>query len=89
VTFLLRHADIADAVVVGIPDDEWGYRIESAVVLKPGATATSPELIAYVRQRLRGSKTPERLAIWDELPRNDIGKIVRREAQARLAHEHT
>jgi len=43
----------------------------------------------YVRARLRGSKTPERIVVWDELPRNDIGKIVRREAQARLAHERT
>jgi acyl-CoA synthetase (AMP-forming)/AMP-acid ligase II len=86
---LLRHADVADAVVVGIPDDEWGYRIESAVVLHPKATATPPELIAYVRERLRGSKTPERIVVWDELPRNDIGKIVRREAQARLADDRT
>ena len=80
---------VADAVVVGVPDDEWGYRIESAVVLHPNATATPFELIAYVRERLRGSKTPKRIVVWDELPRNDIGKIVRREAQARLAHERT
>jgi acyl-CoA synthetase (AMP-forming)/AMP-acid ligase II len=84
---LLRHVAVADAVVVGVPDDEWGYRIESAVVLHPNATATPLELIAYVRERLRGSKTPERIVVWDELPRNDIGKIVRREAQARLTHE--
>jgi acyl-CoA synthetase (AMP-forming)/AMP-acid ligase II len=86
---LLRHVAVADAVVVGIPDDEWGYRIESAVVLHPNATATPLELIAHVRERLRGSKTPERIVVWDEVPRNDIGKIVRREAQARLAHEPT
>ena len=42
----------------------------------------------YVRTaRAKGS--PERIVVWDELPRNDIGKIVRREAQARLAHERT
>jgi acyl-CoA synthetase (AMP-forming)/AMP-acid ligase II len=85
---LLRHPDVADAVVVGIPDDEWGFRIESAVVLRAAAASTPPDLISYVRKHLRGSKTPDRIVFWHDLPRNDIGKIVRREAQARLLSEH-
>ena len=84
---LLRHHDVADAVVVGIPDAEWGFRIESAVVLNTNATTTPVELMSYVRQRLRGSKTPERIVVWNELPRTDIGKIVRREARDRLVRE--
>ena len=54
-----------------------------------GTTIRKTMQAKYVRARLRGSKTPERIVVWDELPRNDIGKIVRREAQARLAHERT
>jgi acyl-CoA synthetase (AMP-forming)/AMP-acid ligase II len=81
---LLGHPDVVDAVVVGIPDEEWGQRIEAAVVLRVGATASSDSLREHVRSRLRGSKTPDRILIWDELPRTETGKLVRREAVARI-----
>lgn len=81
---LLQHEAIADVVVVGVPDDEWGQRIEAAAVTRPGVVVGEQELRAYVRERLRGSKTPDRIVFWDEMPRTETGKLVRREALARL-----
>jgi acyl-CoA synthetase (AMP-forming)/AMP-acid ligase II len=76
---LLRHPDVSDAVVVGIPDEEWGQRIEAAVVIRPGSPLTAEELREHVRAHLRGSKTPDRIAFWAELPRTVTGKLLRRE----------
>ncbi|WP_024795627.1 class I adenylate-forming enzyme family protein [Tomitella biformata] len=84
---LLRHPSVRDVVVVGMPDEEWGQRIEAVVVLHPGLDAEVDELRAYVRGKLRSSKTPERIVYWDELPRTETGKLVRRHVVARLG-EH-
>ncbi|TQM11303.1 class I adenylate-forming enzyme family protein [Pseudonocardia kunmingensis] len=81
---LLRHPDVLDAVVVGVPDDEWGQRIEAVIVPRPG-TAVDPEALrAWIRGQLRGSRTPDRIVCWPELPRTPTGKLVRRDIVAEL-----
>ncbi|WP_194829861.1 class I adenylate-forming enzyme family protein [Nocardia sp. XZ_19_231] len=82
---LLRHPDVLDAVVVGVPDEEWGQRIEAVVVLRAGVDSDGVRLRAAVRDTLRGSKTPDRITCWDELPRTATGKLVRRDIVAALA----
>jgi acyl-CoA synthetase (AMP-forming)/AMP-acid ligase II len=81
---LLRHPDVRDAVVVGVPDEEWGQRIEAAVVVRPGSPLTPDELRSFARSSLRGSRTPDRIAFWAELPRTVTGKLLRREVVAAL-----
>jgi acyl-CoA synthetase (AMP-forming)/AMP-acid ligase II len=84
---LLRDPDVADAVVVGVPDEEWGQRIEAVVVPRRGVELDEgalEELRLSVRRTLRGSKTPDRIVCWPDLPRTPTGKLVRREVVAAL-----
>ena len=73
---LCHHEAVADAAVLGLPDEEWGQVIAAVVVTRTHVDAD--ELRAYVREHLRGSKTPERIEFRAELPRTDTGKLLRR-----------
>jgi acyl-CoA synthetase (AMP-forming)/AMP-acid ligase II len=81
---LRRHPAVAEACVVGLPDDEWGHRIVAVVVARRGDTPTELDLKDHVRRELRGSKTPEAIELWDSLPHTDTGKLLRRIVTQRL-----
>ena len=72
---LLEHTAVANAAVVGAPDDYWGERVVAVVVLKRGMTLTCEELVSFCRPLLAGYKIPRDLHILDELPLNGAGKI--------------
>lgn len=84
---LLEHGAVADAVVLGVPDEEWGQRIEAAIVVRPGSQVSAVELQDHVRRRLRSSKTPTRIVFSTELPRTETGKVIRRRALELLVGE--
>ena len=79
---LTQHAAVAEACVVGLPDDEWGQRLAAVVVRR--ADVTAEELRQFVYERLRGSKTPETIEFRDALPHTPTGKLLRRVVLAEL-----
>lgn len=80
---LVRHPGVAEAAVVGTPDEQWGQRI-TAVVVPHGAPVGAEELRAFVREHLRGSRTPDEVVFRAELPYTPTGKLLRRTLVAEL-----
>jgi len=76
---LCDHPDVAEAAVIGIPDDKWGEAVKAVVVMKPGKEATATDLINFTRTRIAGFKTPKSVEFLPALPRNPSGKILRRQ----------
>lgn len=75
---LAAHPDVAEAAVLGVDDEQYGQRLAAFVVLADDASATPELLKAYVRDHLANYKVPRTITLLDELPRNSIGKLVRR-----------
>jgi long-chain acyl-CoA synthetase len=76
---LYEHPAVAEAAVIGIPDELLGEEIGAAVGLKAGASASPQELVAFVKERLAAYKYPRQVWIVDALPKTATGKILRRE----------
>ena len=74
-----EHPDVAEAGVVGVPDEEWGERVAVAVVPRSGVDLTADSLLEFCSERLPGYKRPELVLILDSLPRTSTGKLLRRE----------
>jgi acyl-CoA synthetase (AMP-forming)/AMP-acid ligase II len=85
--FISGHPAVADVAVVAYPDEVLGERACAVVVTRPGQTVTLAEIIAYLRGLgIATFKLPERLEIRAELPRNPLGKILKRDLRDELRH---
>ncbi|HUK67563.1 MAG TPA: AMP-binding protein [Streptosporangiaceae bacterium] len=75
---LLRHPDVADAAVIGLPDDEAGEIPAGYVVLRPGAATSPEEITRFVAGEVAHYKQIRRLEVIDAIPKSAAGKILRR-----------
>jgi len=82
---LVAHPAVADAAVVGVPDQRWDERPLAAVVLKPGESATPDELRAFLADKVTRWWLPERWAFVDELPKTSVGKQDKKLIRAHYA----
>ncbi len=73
---IMAHPAVAEAAVIGVPDDKWGERPLAAVVLRPDAGPVTPEeLRAYLGERIPRWQLPERWCFIDEVPKTSVGKF--------------
>ncbi|MER5432436.1 acyl-CoA synthetase [Streptomyces sp. NPDC002588] len=79
---LYTHEAVAEAAVIGLPDEKWIEAVTAVVV--PRGEVTEDELIAHAREKLAPFKAPKRVLFVDELPRNASGKILKRELRDRF-----
>jgi bile acid-coenzyme A ligase len=75
---LAEHADIADVVVLGLSDPQWGRRVHAVVQpADPASTLTEQEVIQYAKTRLAPYKVPKTVEFVDEIPRTAATKVSR------------
>jgi fatty-acyl-CoA synthase len=83
---LMAHPEVAEAAVIGVPDEKWGERPLATIVLAAGAAATAADLRAFLADRVPRWQVPERWAFITEVPKTSVGKFAKtrmREAYAR------
>jgi acyl-CoA synthetase (AMP-forming)/AMP-acid ligase II len=84
---LLRHPAVLEVAVVGRPHPEWGEEVVAFVVLRPGESAAAAELDRLCLDNIARFKRPRQYLTVDALPKNNYGKVVKRELRERLARQ--
>jgi fatty-acyl-CoA synthase len=72
---LYQHPAVAEACVIGVPDEKWGEMVMALIVLKPGADASAEDLIAHCKGALAGFKCPKAIEFRTEFARTSTGKL--------------
>jgi acyl-CoA synthetase (AMP-forming)/AMP-acid ligase II len=89
-TLIASHPSVAEVAVVGCPDDVLGERVCAVIATRPGTTITLPQLVEHLNgQEIASYKLPERLELRDALPRNPVGKVLKRDLRDELRQERT
>jgi len=75
---IMRHPDVVDCAVIGVPSEYQGESVKACVVLKPGSGMSIEDLQAYCREHMAAFKVPKFISVRESLPKNPTGKILKR-----------
>jgi len=79
---LIKHPAVREVSVIGVPDPGWGEAIKAVIALVPGRKASEKELIAFCKENIASYKKPKSVDFVEKLPKNNYGKILKRELRA-------
>lgn len=82
---ITHHPDVLEAACIGVPDERTGEAVKLFLVLKPGASLSAEAVQSYLRHNLAPYKIPRQVEFRDNLPKSNVGKILRRELRAASA----
>ena len=74
-----EHPGVEDVAVIGVPDETWGEEPRAVVIPKKGVNVTEDEIMEYARKNLASFKRPRTVVFVDDLPRNPMGKLVKKQ----------
>ena len=74
-----EHPGVEDVAVIGVPDETWGEEPRAVVIPKKGAQVTEEDIMEYARKNLASFKRPRTVVFVDDLPRNPMGKLVKKQ----------
>jgi len=80
---LIKHPEITDVAIIGVPDERWGERLKAFVVTSPGASLDAGAIEAYCDGRISRMKTPKDVEFIELIPRNANGKVLKTELRQR------
>ena len=76
---IIQHPAVREVAVIGVPDPKWGETIKAVVSLQPGASTNEKELIDFCKNNIASYKKPKSVDFVEELPKNNYGKLLKRE----------
>jgi long-chain acyl-CoA synthetase len=86
---IYTHPAIAEAAVIGLPDEKFGEEVHAVVAPKPGMEIDGAELQAWIKERVAAYKYPRTIRVVPELPKGPTGKIMKREIKAEMLEAQT
>jgi fatty-acyl-CoA synthase len=84
---IMGHPAVAEAVVVGVPDEKWGERPLASVVLKEGEDVSAEDLRQFLADKMAKWQLPDQWAFIDEVPKTSVGKFDKKVIRQRFADE--
>jgi fatty-acyl-CoA synthase len=83
---LMAHPDVAEAAVIGVPDEKWGERPLATVVVRDGASVSAADLRAFLSDKMPRWQLPERWSFISEVPKTSVGKFAKIRIREAYAH---